>query len=165
MRHYEQVQFISARRSVNQTSRFPATSRGLLENMDQIVRVSPRGLGHFSSSSQLCFCQLKIIHLIRLCVRPAQDYVNLILYKMLFTACWYGNAIYCFADAVGLGGLGSLGNKNGNCFKKSSVLSIVVFVVLARHVHCLARVGVHGVLYSLSGKSCLQYIKFATLNF
>lgn len=51
--------YLSVHRSVNQTTRFPATSRGLLENMDQIVKVSPRGLGHFTSSSQLCFCQVK----------------------------------------------------------------------------------------------------------
>lgn len=102
MRHYEQVQFISVRTGAwIKPLGFLQTSRGLLENMDQIVKVSPRGLGHFTSRSQLCFCQVKnntpqsaVCKAIESWI---QDYVNLILYKIQFTTCRYGkkNTQFC----------------------------------------------------------------------
>ncbi len=63
----------------------------------------------------------------------------------------------------GLGGLGSLGNENGNCHKKYSALSIVV---LSWHVMFTDWLDSEctGFFYCLFGKMCLQYIKIGTLR-
>lgn len=109
-------------------SLFPVIFSGLLENMDQTVRASPRGPGHFPISSQLCFppvpnnsprSAVTWGHLIS--SGWIQDYVNLILYRMRFTACWYWK----------IKSIHSSGNKNGNFRINIPVLSIAVSFVSA----------------------------------
>lgn len=109
-------------------SLFPVISTGLLENMDQTVRASPRGPGHFPISSRLCLppvpnnsprSAVTQGHLIS--SGWIQDYVNLILYGMRFTACWYWKTK----------SIHSSGNKNGNFHINILVLSIAILFVSA----------------------------------
>lgn len=114
--------------SLSECVLFPVISTCLSENMDQIVRASPRGPGHFPISSQLCFPPVSN-NLSRSAVTRGhlissgwiQDYVNLILYRMQFTACWYWKikSIHC------------LGNKNGNFRINILVLSVAILFVSA----------------------------------